>query len=538
VEFQLADLFESIADRVPDREAMVAGDRRLTYAQLETRANQLANQLSALGVGVGDHVGIQLHNGTEYIEAMLASFKLRAVPINVNYRYMEEELHYLFDDADLVALIVHKSFIPHVASVASSLPKLKDFIVVDEVCEVELTLPRALDYETALAASSDKRIGGPRSSEDLYVVYTGGTTGMPKGVMWHHEDIFFAAMGGGDILRTGNPVRKPEELAERIPEQTLGALPAPPFMHAAAQWLAFTTLFSGGKIVIPEGGGFNPDEIWDLIAREKLLMLVIVGDAMATPLADSLEANPDRFDLSSLIVIASGGALFSPSTKERLRMQLPNRIIMDGLGSSETGVMGNKASMPGVALDKEPCFIVNEQISVLDENLKPVVRGSGAIGHLARKGCVPIGYYNDTQKSRNTFLVVDGERWALPGDMATVEIDGTVRLLGRDKFSINTGGEKVFPEEVEAVIKAHPNVFDVLVVGLPDENWGEKIVAVVQVRPGANLTLEQVRDFCSTHISHFKEPRELVLADTICRSPTGKADYGWAKAHAIQGLGA
>lgn len=536
MEFQLADLFESIADQVPDREAMVAGDRRLTYAQLDARANQLAHQLNVLGVGAGDHVGIQLHNGTEYIEGMLAAFKIRAVPINVNYRYMKEELRYLFDDADLVALIVHKSFLPHVVPIAPSLPKLKNYIVVDESCEVVETLPGALDYETCLAASSDKRIGSPRSSEDLYIVYTGGTTGMPKGVMWYHEDIFFAAMGGGDVMKTGNPVTKPEQLAERVPEKTLGALPVPPFMHAAAQWLAFTTLFSGGKIVVPEGGGFDPGKIWSLVAGEKLLMLVIVGDAMATPLADYLDANPDAFDLSSLIVIASGGALFSPSTKERLRTLLPNRIIMDGLGSSETGVMGNKASMPGVDLDEEPCFMVNEETAVLDEDLNPIVPGSGAIGHLARKGRVPIGYYNDTEKSRNTFLTVNGERWAVPGDMATVEANGMVRLLGREKFSINTGGEKVFPEEVEAVIKGHPKVYDALVVGLPDDRWGEKIVAVVQTRPDADLTLDQLREFCSTRISNFKEPRELVLADGIRRSPAGKADYGWAKEHALQGL--
>jgi acyl-CoA synthetase (AMP-forming)/AMP-acid ligase II len=519
--FNLADLFEAVVDHVGDREVLVAGDRRLTYAALDERANRLANHLLGLGVGPGEHVGLQLVNGTEYVEGMLAAYKIRAVPINVNYRYVEAELKYLFDDADLVALIVHDEFASSAASAATG--KLRHTLVVGTDG----------DYEPTLAAASPARPDGAgRSGEDLYCVYTGGTTGMPKGVLWRHEDIFFGAMGGGDPMQMGNWITAIDELPSRIPTPGMSGLCTPPLMHASAQWTAFHLFFTGGKVVFTPGGRFDPVEILTLVGREKANMLVIVGDAMGRPIADTLAAAaPGTYDTSSLIVIGSGGAILSPAVKQQINDLLPMTMIVDGFGSSETGVQGTRA---GTA-DK-PMFSVNAQTAVLDDDFKPVEPGSGQIGRLARRGHIPLGYYNDPEKTAKTFAEIDGVRWVLPGDMATVDTDGTVVLLGRGSVSINSGGEKIFPEEVEAALKAHPDVFDAVVVGTPDERWGEKVTAVVQPRPGSELQLDEVQEFCRGHIAGYKVPRAIALVDQMVRSPSGKADYRWAKDYAISRL--
>ncbi|MCC6847729.1 MAG: acyl-CoA synthetase [Deltaproteobacteria bacterium] len=520
--FNLADLFECVADVVPERTAVIAGARRFTYEDLDRRANRLAHALATRGVGPGDHVGLQLYNGPEYLEGMLAAFKIRAVPVNVNYRYVEGELRYLFDDADLVALVLHRVFAPRVAAIAGALPKLATFLLVEDGSGVEATLP-AFDYEEMLAGQSAARAFAPRSSDDRYCLYTGGTTGMPKGVVWRHEDIFFAAMGGGDPFSTGDFIRHPEELAARVLTPGIVALPTPPFMHASAHWLAFHDLFCGGTIVVPEGGRFDPAEIWELVGRERVTLIVIVGDAMARPLAEELAAHPDRYDTSSVVVIGSGGAILSPATKARLEELLPGRMIVDGFGSSETGTLGNRTGST---------FRVNEQTAVLDDRLRPVEPGSGVIGRLARRGHIPIGYYNDPEKTAATFVEVDGVRWVLPGDLATVEADGAVTLLGRGSTSINSGGEKVFPEEVESALKAHPAVFDVVVAGAPDERWGERVVAIVEPRPGTPPTLAELQGFCRSRIAAYKIPRALLLVEKVRRSPAGKADYRWARERA------
>jgi 3-oxocholest-4-en-26-oate---CoA ligase len=536
--FNLADLFELVADAVPDREALVTQQRRLTYRELDERANRLAHALSAAGITEGQHVGLQLLNGTEYIEGMLAAFKIRAVPINVNYRYVEAELAYLFDDADLVALIVHRGFAPRAAVVAPDLPTLKTFLVVEDGSGADTSgLRGARDYEVVLSEASPVRDFGPRSADDLYCAYTGGTTGMPKGVMWRQEDIFFAAMGGGDVLQQGNYISTPEEIVSRIPDPGLVSLPTPPLMHVSAHWGAFSTLFGGGKIVLPPPATFDAPAIWRLIGEEKVNMLVIVGDAMARPLADELVRSRDSYDLSSLLVIGSGGAILSASMKEQLTALLPSSFIVDGFGSSETGQVGTKASMAGGGPEAGPRFSVNAQTTVLDDELRPVEPGSGVAGRLARRGHIPLGYYNDPEKTASTFIVVDGVRWVLPGDMATVDADGTVVLLGRGSVSINTGGEKVYPEEVEAALKAHPQVFDAVVVGVPDERWGERVVAVIQAREGARVSLDDVQQFCRDKVAGFKVPRGVCLVDEMVRSPSGKADYRWAKDYALSALG-
>ena len=530
MQFNLADLFESIVDACPDKPALVCEQRRLSYSQLDQRANALANYWQEQGIGRGDHIGLQLRNGSEYIEGMLAAYKIRAVPININYSYVEAELAYIYDNADLVGLVTHREFLPRAATVAKDMEKLTNILCVEDGSAAEMA-PGCHDYESTLEGASAERNFAERSEDDLYIVYTGGTTGMPKGVMWNHVDIFFSAMGGGDPDSSKGPIKKPEELADRIPAMEMASMPVPPFMHAAAQWLAMNTLFSAGKLVIPANGAFDVKKILRAVDDEKVLLIVIVGDAMAIPLCNELEANPDAYDGSSLFAIASGGALFSPATKDRVLKLLPGRMIIDGLGSSETGAMGNKLSA-AEGDSSEPRFAVSDSIVVLDDNDHPVAAGSGVIGRLAKKGHVPIGYYKAPEKSAETFVNLNGHRWAIPGDMASVEEDGTILLHGRGSTSINTGGEKVFPEEVEAVLKAHPDINDTLVVGIPDERWGQIVVALYQGIGEETLLLEDIRDYCRGKIAGYKSPRALLKVQEIKRTPAAKADYVWAKAEA------
>ena len=562
--FNIADLFERVVDARPQNLALVCEQRRLTYAELDQRANRLANYWQSLGFGQGDHIGLQLRNGSEYIEGMLAAYKIRAVPININYNYVEGELAYIYDNADLVGLVCHREFLPRAAAVAADLQKLGNILWVEDDSDVATpgVATPGVDspgvdspgvdapgvdapgvdsqgychaYETVLDSASPARDFGERSDDDLYIVYTGGTTGMPKGVMWRHVDIFFAAMGGGDPDNSKGPITAPEEIVDRIPEMEMAALPTPPFMHAAAQWLAMNTLFAAGKLVIPANGEFDAERILRAVSDEKVLLMVIVGDAMATPLCDELAAHPDRYDTSSLFAIASGGALFSPATKNRVLELLPGRMIIDGLGSSETGAMGNKLSAASGDSD-QPRFMVGDSMTVLDDKDQPVEPGSGIIGRLAKKGHVPLGYYKAAQKSAETFVEINGVRWAIPGDMASVEEDGSIMLHGRGSTSINTGGEKVFPEEVEAALKAHPDIADTLVVGIPDERWGQSVVALYRSHGNKELDLAEVRDFCRGTIAGYKAPRALVRVDAIKRTPAAKADYVWAKQEAVARL--
>ncbi|HLI53767.1 MAG TPA: acyl-CoA synthetase [Acidimicrobiales bacterium] len=521
--FNLSHLFERVADKVPDREALVTPARRLTYAGLDERANRLANWLAARGVGPGDHVGLHLFNGTEYLEGMLAAFKLRAVPVNVNYRYVERELAYLYDNADLVAVIAHRQFAPVVEAVRTG--KIHTLLCVDDATGTPADWP---DYEEALAGSDPCRRFEGRSDDDIYLAYTGGTTGMPKGVMWRHEDIFFAALGGGDPLMNKGPITSPDELPERVTDFPLVQLCAPPLMHVSAHWGAFITWFGGGKVVLLSPGSFDPAEAWEAVARERINVITVVGDAMARPLLDELERRGE-LDTSSLIVFSSGGAILSASTKARISKLLPNVIIIDAFGSSETGVAGTRSDAGEFAVDERTC--------VFDEELRRVEPGSGVVGRLAKRGHIPLGYYKDEAKTKATFVEVDGVRWVLPGDWARVESDGKVVLLGRDSSSINTGGEKVYAEEVEEVLRGHPDVHDALVVGVPDEVWGERVVAVVAPQPGTSPDLDSLQAEARRHLAGYKVPRGLVTVDAIQRSPSGKPDYGWARQAALEGAG-
>jgi acyl-CoA synthetase (AMP-forming)/AMP-acid ligase II len=527
VSFNLADLYEAVADAAPDREVLVCGARRLTHGALDERASRLANALSARGIGPGDTVGLQLANGPEYVEGMLAAFKLRAIPVNINYRYVERELRYLYEDSGIVALVAHRGFGDRVAQ-SLDIP-LRALLVVED--GTDTAIPSAAEpYEDVLAAAKPERpaVDG-RSGDDLYLIYTGGTTGMPKGVVWRHEDIFKSAMGGGDLTQGGDYVSGPQALAERLPENGIVALAAPPLMHAAAHWLTFHQLFTGGTVILMPGGRFDPPEIWQTIAREKVFNVVLVGDAMVKPLLDELARG--TYDTDALWVVASSGAPLSQHTKDRLAELLPGRMLVDSLGSSETGVLGAKGGQGGAT------FQLNEHTAILDADGRKLSPGDGRVGRVARRGHVPLRYHNDPEKSAATFVEVDGVRWALTGDEALLESDGTVKMLGRGSQCINTGGEKVYPEEVEEPIKAHPDVEDALVVGVPDERWGERVVAVVQAVAGSTLELATLQEHTRASVAGYKVPRDLVLVDRIVRSPAGKADYRWAKQAAVDAVG-
>jgi 3-oxocholest-4-en-26-oate---CoA ligase len=527
--YNLADLFESVVDAVPDRLALVCGDRRLTYAQLDARANRLAHHLQALGVEPGEHVGIQLYNSTEYLECMLAAFKVRAVPVNVNYRYVAGELRSLFCDADLVALVHQRELGPRVGEVAGDVPTLRHVLYVDDASGAA-TPEGSVEVGAAVAGRPDGRGFGPRTGDDLHIIYTGGTTGAPRGVIWRHEDLFFAGMSGGNP--GGEPAARPEQVAERAAAGgVLVSFPVPPLMHGAAQLGSFINFFMGGVVVLVPR--FDPVEVWRLVERERVNTLSLVGDAMARPLAEALDGGLP-VDASSLFVISSAGAIFSAFVREQLHRLLPHVTLLDNFGSSETGFQGRATpdSSPEAGLK----FVMNAQTTVLDDELRPVAPGSGVVGRVALSGRMPVGYYGDPVKTRQVFAEVGGRRYVMPGDMAVVNADGTVTVLGRGAQCINSGGEKIFPEEVEAALKSHPDVLDAVVVGVPDERWGEGVAAVVAPRPGRTATLDALRAHCEGRIARYKLPRVLVDVPEVVRSPSGKPDYGWAREVAARRL--
>ncbi|WP_454195458.1 acyl-CoA synthetase [Nocardia sp. Marseille-Q1738] len=530
--YNIADLVEHAIDLMPDRVALVDDGREVTYAQLEERANKLAHYLQEQGVQPGDKVGIYSRNTIEAVEAMVAIFKARAVMINVNFRYVENELQYIFDNSDMVALIHERRYSDKVAAVRPNTPKLRTVVVVDD--DTTGTIPTAADsaeYEAVLAQSSGVRDFGERSPDDLYMLYTGGTTGMPKGVMWRQEDVW-RVLGAGINFVTGEYVQDEWELAKvGAGSPPMVRWPIPPMIHGGAQWATFHSLFGGGKaVMIPEFSGHG---VWRAIDKHKINLIFITGDAMARPMLDALiEGNPETgqpYDLSSLYVMASSAALFSPAIKDQFLELLPNRMISDSIGSSETGFGGISIVAKGATHTGGPRVKIDASTEVLDEEGNPVEPGSGKVGILARRGHIPLGYYKDEAKTAATFKEFNGIRYAIPGDFARVEEDGTVTMLGRGSVSINSGGEKIYPEEVEGALKTHPEIFDALVVGIEDERWGQRVVAVVQCRGENRPTLEELRPMLTQEIAPYKLPRSLWFVDEIKRSPAGKPDYRWAK---------
>ncbi|RIL04469.1 MAG: acyl-CoA synthetase [Proteobacteria bacterium] len=527
--FNLADLWEQAADAFAERECLVANGVRRSYAQLEERANRLAHHLAAHGVGPGDRVGIYAHNCVEWVETLWAVFKIRAVWININYRYVEDELRYLFDNAELRALVFAREYAPRVAAVRDCMPRLAHALVIDDGSGAELGGVDALDYEAALASGSPDRGFAPRSGDDHYILYTGGTTGMPKGVVWRHEDVFMA-LGGGIDQMSGAKAQRPEEMLERAKTQALQTYFATaPLMHGASQWCVMGRSFLGGKTVL--AAKFDAADVWRLVAEEKVQALFITGDAMGRPLADALEARGTA-GLESLVLVTSTAAVFSPTVKDDFFRFFPNLVIVDGVGASEVGGNGVLLCTKGNTrmLGGGPTFKPGPGTVVLGDDLRPVAPGSGVIGRIARTGHIPLEYWKDPKKSAETFFTApDGQRYSMPGDFARVEADGQVTLLGRGSVSINSGGEKIYPEEVEHAIKSHAACFDAVVIGVPDERWGSRVAAIVEPRPGASVTLEELQAHCRDHLAGFKIPRQLTLVNRIERSPAGKPDYRWAQ---------
>jgi acyl-CoA synthetase (AMP-forming)/AMP-acid ligase II len=518
--FNLAELWEAAADRCADRPAVVCGDERLTYAELEDRANRLANWMVAQGVQPGQHVGIYLENCVAYLDAMLAAYKIRAVPINVNYRYVEAELEYLFTDAELVGVVCQADFAGRVDAVRSACPALGWVLVVDD------------GYDRLLADSSPARPTAARTGDDAYVIYTGGTTGMPKGVVWRQEDAFFACIGGGDPMRMAGPAERPEDVPDRIIDGAFQYLPVAPLMHAAGQWTVLSWLFAGGTVVLLPGS-LDPRAVWETIGRENINLMTVVGDAVVRPLVDEWKAS-GPYDVSSLFSIGSGGAPLTPALRAEFAALLPNVMIVDGFGSSETGAQGSQRLPGGGVMDAvpgEPTRFTpyGDGTMVLDdETLGPVVPGSGTEGRVARTGHIPLRYHNDPEKTAATFVEIDGVRWVLTGDRAIVEEDGTILLLGRGSGCINTGGEKVFPEEVESVLKAHPSVYDAIVVGVPDDRWGSRVAAVVQPTDPDTFDEASLLGAAREGLAGYKVPKQVVVVERVLRSPAGKADLRWA----------
>jgi len=527
VALNIADLAEHAIDAVPDRVALICGDEQLTYGQLEEKANRFAHYLLDQGVKKDDKVGLYCRNRIEIVIAMLGVVKAGAIAVNVNFRYVESELKYLFENSDMVALVHERQYSDRVANVLPETPLLKTILVVEDGSDADFQRYGGVEFETALASASPERDFAPRSADDIYLLYTGGTTGFPKGVMWRHEDIYRVLFGGIDFA-TGEYVKDEYDHARQAVEKTpMVRYPIPPMIHGATQSATWQALIGGDTVVLaPE---FEPEQVWATCEKHKVNLLFFTGDAMARPLLDALTAPGANYDLSNLFLLASTAALFSPALKEQLLELLPNRIITDSIGSSETGFGGTSVVAKGQANTGGPRVTIDKNVVVLDENGNEVQPGSGVRGMIAKRGHIPLGYYKDEKKTAETFKVINGVRYAIPGDWATVEADGTVTMLGRGSQSINSGGEKIYPEEVEGALKAHPDVFDALVVGVPDERFGQLVAAVVQRRPGTNPTLAELDAFVRKEIAGYKVPRKIWWVDEIGRTPAGKPDYRWAK---------
>jgi len=509
----LADLWELVLPHVADRTALVVDDRTCTFAELEERSNRLADRFAAEGIGPGDHVGCYLYNGPEYVETMIAAFKLRAVPVNVNYRYVADELRYLCADADLKAIVHDTEFGPRLDEVRDGLPTLG----------LSLSVGEGGDYEGALASASPTARDIRRSGDDHYIVYTGGTTGMPKGVVWRQEDAFYSCFGGGDWMRM-DPIKEPSQIVDRIQTDQVVFFAIAPLMHGAAQWTIWSMLLAGGKSLLTASRpATDYAKVWRLITEHKANVVTIIGDAVSRPLIDEYLAHPGEYDASSLFSFGSGAVAFSEAGKAELQSVFPNVLINDGYGASETGAQAR--NLGGGRFSS-----FDDETLVLDPATLEVVQpGSGAEGRVARRGHIPIGYYNDPVKTAETFVEVDGERWVLTGDVATVLDDGTIQLLGRGSMCINTGGEKVFPEEVESIVVAHSGVYDVLVVGVPDPRWGQRVAAVVAPVAGADVGEAELEAHCREKLAGYKVPRSWSFVEQVQRSPSGKADYAWAR---------
>ncbi|GAB3263772.1 acyl-CoA synthetase [Nocardioides dilutus] len=534
----IADLFEHAVDAAPDSLAVKVGDRVATYADLERDSNKLAHYLASQGVKAGDHVALYAKNSLEHVVGLLATLKLRAVTINVNYRYVEAELNYLFDNADVVALLFERSYADLVAKCAPQHPRLTTFVALPDVMAPDdasdISSFGGVTLEEATAGQSAERDFEERSADDIHIIYTGGTTGFPKGVMWRHED-FWRTLGGGIDFYTGEPLEEYDQ-SKQANDPRMITFPLSPLMHGGAQAGLLMHLFAGHLTILEPK--FDAQRTWEIIDREKVQLIFMTGDAMALPLIDEFDrqaATGTPYDGSSLFAISSSAAIFSPQVKKRWMDAFPGAVFTDSIGATETGFTGmGMQDKDGPISTDGPVVALGPNTVVLDDDNKPIDPSNvGAVGRIGRGGSVPVGYYKDPEKSAKTFLEVDGQRFSVPGDNARIEADGKVTLLGRGSNCVNTGGEKVYPEEVEMAIKNHPAVYDTLVVGIPDQKYGQAVAAVVSLRDGATLELDELRSFLRDHLSGYKLPRSLTVVDEVPRNATGKAQYPAAKEIAL-----
>jgi acyl-CoA synthetase (AMP-forming)/AMP-acid ligase II len=543
--FTVPAVAKAVAAAIPHRELIIQGDRRYTYEQVMDRANRLAAYLHSRGLGchtersaLGGHevgqdlLGLYAYNGNEFVEALLGSFEARVAPFNVNFRYVKSELQYLLADAGATALLYHAAFAPRVAEILPDLPHLRVLIQIADDSGNEL-LKGAVDYEDALASVSPEPPPVQHSADDLYVLYTGGTTGMPKGVLWRQHDIFMTSFGGRNLM-TGEPSSSIDEIVERAasgPGTKLMILP--PLIHGAAQWSVMTAITTGQSVVFPTVvDHLDADDVVRTIEREKVMVVTVVGDAMARPLVAAIEKG--IADVSSLAVVANGGALLTPYVKQRLIETLPNAVVVDGVGSSETGAQMHHMSTSGAVATGR--FNAGPDTFVAAEDLTAILEpGHDGMGWLAQRGYVPLGYKGDAAKTAKTFPVIDGVRYAVPGDRARHGADGSIELLGRDSVTINSGGEKIFVEEVETAIASHPAVADVVVAGRPSERWGQEVVAVVALASGADVGAGELVAHAAQTLARYKLPKAIVFRPVVERSPSGKADYRWAREQAVNG---
>jgi fatty-acyl-CoA synthase len=535
IDWNFADVLGSIAARVPDRPCQVQGDRVVTWGMFDARANALAADLLAAGLGQQAKVACYLYNAPEYMEAVVAAFKAGMVPVNTNYRYGGDEVVYLFDNADAEAIVFHASFASLLADVRDRLPLVKRWYIVGDGTPGDPPA-WATPYEDVVATpAADVRPPWGRRGDDLLLLYTGGTTGIPKGVMWRQDDLFNVLGAGGNPLAGVEPAPSIDVVAERAAASDTPPVMvvACPLMHGTGQFSALIAMVAGGTVVSLASRRFDVAELFETVERHRATNIVIVGQAFAGPMLDVLDAEPGRYDLSSVAVISSSGVMWSQENKRGLLRHLPQALLFDSFGSSEAVGLGASVSVNGVEPETAR-FMITENNAVFSDDGRRIEPGSEEIGMVAVGGFLPVGYYKDEVKSAATFRTYEGRRWSVPGDFARVNADGTIQLLGRGSVCINTGGEKVFPEEVEEALKTHPSVRDAVVVGLPDERFGETICGVVEAAPGAAVDGTELRAHVTRTLAAYKAPRNVVVVDSINRAANGKVDYRGLRQLAIE----
>jgi fatty-acyl-CoA synthase len=537
MDWNLADLFELVADTAPDRLALahgVDGPTR-TWRDFDRRANALALHLARTH-RPGDKLALYAYNRPEFVEALSGAMKARMVPVNVNYRYREEELVYLLDNSDATAVVYESEFADRVAKVRDRLPGVREWIEISDGAPIVNAF--ALSWDEIVGEGTDERLDVRREPTDLLFMYTGGTTGMPKGVMWEHRALYASLGGGGNAVLQEKGSESREEHAERVRQEARGQrlLPACPLMHGTGLFTAINALGGGGAIVTTSSKHLDAEELWSTIEARRANACAIVGDAFAKPMLKALQEHRGRWDLSKFVLLVSSGVMWSPQTKQAILEEIPHALLYDSFGSSEAVGFGAELTTKATTTSFGGKFRIGPNCKVFTPEGKEVEPGSGEKGYIARSGPIPLGYYKDEKKSAETFKTYQDRRWSIPGDWCTVNADGTIVLHGRGSVCINTAGEKVYPEEVEESLKTHPAVADALVVGLPDEKWGESVTAVVRLEPGKSATEDELRAHVRDHLAGYKTPKRVVFTEETLRAPNGKADYKGAKAVAVAGL--